>query len=469
MKKFRDYFERNSLEFLSKKTIRVMKLTLFLSFLTISQLWATETYSQITKLSLKLEDVKISDALTAIENQSEFFFLYSPKLIDVESKVTIDIKDEPIKDILPKILGNNIKFAVYDQQIILSPIGQSGAYVEFQQQNRITGTVTDAGSGGTLPGVNVVVKGTNIGAQTDINGRYSLMVPDANAELVFSFIGYNILDEPASGRTTINVALTPTTQSLDEVIVVGYGTKKKRDITGSISSISAKSLVQSAPESIAQGLQGKVAGVYVKSNSGQPGGGVSVRIRGIGGLNNSEPLFIVDGIQMVGGTTDTYNSLAMINPNDIESMEVLKDASAAAIYGARAANGVVIITTKRGATGKPQVSYSATFGIQNLINPNNFGVLNAKEYAEVVNETVMADGLGAIFGGTNTVQYPVQYFPAPSTLGAGTDWIDEITHKNAPTQEHQLSVSGGNENHKYYLSLNYLNESGIIINTSFKH
>jgi TonB-linked SusC/RagA family outer membrane protein len=450
-----------------KKALKIMRNTIFLLILGVLQAHAIDTYSQKTKLSIDFSDASLVNVLDKIESESEFFFLYNEKLLDINRKVSITVKDQLLITILDDLFnGTDVKYTIIDRKIILAPEYLTG--LSQPQQFNISGTVTDASTGEAIPGANVIVKGANVGALTDTNGKYSIMAPNQNAVLVFSFIGYNDLEQPVSGKTTVNVALIPTTQALDEVIVVGYGTKKKRDITGSISSISANTLAKTTSVSFTQALQGRIAGVYVKSNSGQPGGGVSVRIRGIGGLNNSEPLYVIDGIQMVGGTTDTYNSLAMINPNDIESLEVLKDASAAAIYGARGANGVVIITTKRGIVGKPQVSYSGSFGIQNLINPNNFGVLNAKEYAEVVNATVMADGLGAIFGGTNTVQYPPEYFPAPSSLGAGTDWIDEITNKNAPTQEHQLSVSGGNENHKYYLSLNYLNESGIIINTSFK-
>jgi TonB-linked SusC/RagA family outer membrane protein len=444
-----------------KQFLRKMRTTSLMLIVSISSLFATNVKSQITKVSFTVQNASISNVIEKIESQTDYLFVYNKNEIDLDRKVNISATNQPVAEILSDIFNNtNIVYAKEGTNIMLMQ-------KSVLQQQKITGTVTDE-KGNPLPGVTVKVKGTTLGTLTDASGKYFLDNAPQNATLIFSFVGMTTLEIPSGGRVLIDVVLTEEAIGLDEVIVVGYGTKKKRDITGSISSISAKALAQSVPVSFTQSLQGRIAGVYVKSNSGQPGGGVSVRIRGIGGINNSEPLYIIDGIQMVGGTTDTYNALTMINPNDIESLEVLKDASAAAIYGARAANGVVIITTKRGVAGKPQVSYSGSFGIQNLINPNNFGVLNAKEYAEMVNATVMADGQGAIFGGTNTVQYPVEYFPAPNTLGAGTDWLDEITNSNAPTMEHQFSVSGGNADHKYYLSLNYLNESGIIINTSFK-
>ena len=190
MKKFRDYYERISFGFLSKKTIRVMKLTFFLSMLTIFQLLATETYSQMTKLTLKLEDVKISDALKEIENQSEFFFLYSPKLIDVERKVNIDAENEPIKDILSNIFGENVKFAVYDRQIILTPSDLNSPSAAMQQQNTVSGKITDSSTGEPMPGVNITIKGTSTGTITGTDGKYSLSLPGKSATLVVSFIGY---------------------------------------------------------------------------------------------------------------------------------------------------------------------------------------------------------------------------------------------------------------------------------------
>src|SRR5450759_2480575 len=223
MKIFRDYCERNLLEFFSKRTNRVMKLTFFLSILTISQLYATETYSQLTKLTLKLEDVKISDALKEIENQSEFFFLYSPKLIDVERKVNIDAEHETIKDILSNLFGEKVKFAVYDRQVILTPSEQSEILSSFQQQNKITGTVTD--KNGPIPGANIVVTGTTQGTITDIAGKYSIEVPPGTKSLTFSFVGMEPQEITVGTLTQINVTMTESAIGLEEVVVIGYGTQ----------------------------------------------------------------------------------------------------------------------------------------------------------------------------------------------------------------------------------------------------
>ena len=244
MKKFRDYYERNLYGFLSKQTIRVMKLTLFLSMLTFFQLWATESYSQLTKLSLKLENVKISDALEQIENQTEFYFLYSPKLINDENKISIYADKEPIKDILIDIFGEKVKFAVYDRQIILAPnIGSS--LTEALQQLPVTGSIIDASTNEAMPGVNIQIKGTNTGTIADTKGKYSFTVTDRNSILVFSFIGYITQEIPLNGRTTVDVALVSEVTSLDEVVVIGYGTVKKKDLTGSVASIQTKDLANS--------------------------------------------------------------------------------------------------------------------------------------------------------------------------------------------------------------------------------
>ncbi|MDF9797884.1 TonB-linked SusC/RagA family outer membrane protein [Catalinimonas alkaloidigena] len=336
-----------------------------------------------------------------------------------------------------------------------------------EQNIRVSGKVVSDDDREGMPGVNVIVKETSIGTVTNIDGDFSIEVSGQDAILVFSSVGYITQEIIVGNQTEINVTLASDVRALDELVVVGYGTQKKRDITGSISSVSGEELNETISSNFVQALQGRTAGVFVNSNSGQPGGGVSVRIRGIGGLNNSEPLYVVDGVQMSGGGSDYYNPLASINPNDIESIEVLKDASSAAIYGARAANGVVLITTKRGKSGKPRLNYSGSFGVQNLTNPNHFDLLNAREFATVVNQTVVGDGGVPIFG-ANTEQYPLELFPAPDALGVGTDWMDEVFVDNASIQDHQFSISGGNEAHKYFLSLNYFDQDGTMLGTKFK-
>lgn len=237
---------------------------------------------------------------------------------------------------------------------------------QAQAPRTLTGRVSDAGTNDGLPGANIVVKGAQLGTTTNANGQYTLTVPDGKATITFSSIGYMSQEVDIANRSTIDIALKADDRSLNEVIVVGYGTQRKLETTGAIASVKSSELVQTPVANVAQGLQARVSGVQVSQNTGAPGGNISVRIRGTNSINgNSEPLYVVDGIQISnsGGINDV-SPLSTINPNDIESVEILKDASASAIYGSRAANGVVLITTKRGKTGATRVSSTAITGFR---------------------------------------------------------------------------------------------------------
>ena len=313
----------------------------------------------------------------------------------------------------------------------------------------VSGRVTGS-NGEELPGVNVVIKGTQKGTTTDVNGQYSLPGVPTGATLTFSSIGFAPQEIAVGSRTTLNVGLSADDRSLSEVVVVGYGTQRKAETTGSIASIKSADLVQTPVVNVAQGIQARVAGVQVVQNSGAPGGNVSVRIRGTNSINGtSEPLYIVDGIQISngGGITDV-SPLSTINPNDIESVEVLKDASATAIYGSRAANGVVLITTKRGKTGVTRVTYDGYYGVQSV--RKKLDVLNAAQFAQLDNEV-----------------FKNNYYPDPASLGQGTNW-QELIFQQAPIQNHQLSINGGSEKTQLALSANYFSQDGIVINSGFK-
>ena len=316
----------------------------------------------------------------------------------------------------------------------------------FSQANKITvtGKVVD-NSGETLPGVSVLVKGTTTGSTTDANGLYRITVP-SDAQLVFSFTGFSSQIVPVNGQQNIDVTLTPdlAEQKLNQVVVVGYGTQRKKDLTGSLASVSSDDYKNQPVVNVASALQGRASGVSVTSASGAPGGAIKIRIRGANSINSSnEPLYVVDGVAL--GST----GLQDIDVNDIASMEILKDASATAIYGSRGANGVVLITTKSGHSGKTSVTYNAFVGINQL--PKKYNLLDAVGYAKLVNHIDQA----------NT-------FPNPDSLaGKGTDWQDML-YRNGITQNHQLSISGGNGKTKFYLSGNYVDQTGIIVNTSEK-
>jgi TonB-linked SusC/RagA family outer membrane protein len=316
------------------------------------------------------------------------------------------------------------------------------------QSGTVTGKVTDERGEG-IPGASVTVKGSQQGTLTTAEGTYSIEA-EGNGTLVFSFVGYLKEEISINNRTTIDINLKTDTKALEEVVVVGYGTQRRVETTGSIASVKAADLVQTPVANIAQGLQARVSGMQINQNSGAPGGNISVRIRGTNSINgSSEPLYVIDGIQISngGGITDV-SPLSTINPNDIESIEVLKDASASAIYGARAANGVVLITTKRGKSGKTTVTFDSYYGTQKI--NKQLDVLNASEFAQLENEV-----------------FKNNYYPDPASLGEGVNWQDYIFRK-APIQNHQISITGGNEKTQLALSVNYFDQQGTFIGSAFK-
>jgi TonB-dependent starch-binding outer membrane protein SusC len=365
----------------------------------------------------------------------------------------------------------------------------------------VTGKVVDDANQ-PIPGVNILLKGSTTGTTSDANGTYSLTVPDGDGVLVFSFIGYATQEVSIGNRTVIDVTLATDAVALSEVVVTGYGTQSKRDITGAVATISAEQLLTTPATNLGQAMQGKVAGVTV-GNENSPGGGVMVRIRGFGTINDNSPLYVIDGVP-------TKGNLNTLNLNDIESMQILKDASSASIYGSRAGNGVVIVTTKKGKVGKPMFTYDAYYGTQ---RPGKLlDLLNTEEYAQLVwesriNAGQVSAGNGnpahAQFGNGPTPVIPDYIFPAGAMEGdprvaqdangdyinytsnpdapgfnsnkwmitkankTGTNWLDEI-YDPAPIQNHQIGISGGNENGRYAMSLNYYDQEGIMIYTNFK-
>ncbi|MFK7949690.1 MAG: SusC/RagA family TonB-linked outer membrane protein [Saprospiraceae bacterium] len=306
-------------------------------------------------------------------------------------------------------------------------------------QSTIKGTVTNTETGEPLIAASVSVKGTTQGVMTDIDGNYTIKADADATTLVFSYVGYTSKEVEINGQTVINASLSEGLD-MEEVVVVGYGTQKKSNVTGSISQVKSEDLEDMQIGRVEQALQGRTSGVRVTQSSGAPGSGSTVRIRGTSSINGSNPLFVVDGV-VIGGGID------YLNPNDIASMEVLKDAASAAIYGARGANGVIIITTKGGKKGQAQVNYNAFYGVQNPWK--KIPMLNASEYATIQNEMATNAGLAAPFAN------PEQY-------GQGTDWQDEVFYYNAPISSNEINVSGGSDNITYYSSVNYFQQDGIV-------
>ncbi|MBN2611559.1 MAG: TonB-dependent receptor [Bacteroidales bacterium] len=491
-----------------RKTAKVLQLAVFLCILTSMNLAAVESYPQNARLSLDLKSVTIEQVLQKIEQSSEFFFLYNSRLVDVTRKVDVNYKEEKILDILEDLFSSdNVEYIIKDRQIILSPKNYDKLFAKSSkvQGITITGTVTDV-NGNSLPGVNVVEKGTINGAVTDLDGNYTITVAGAEATLVFSFVGY-LTEEMAVGSSTVlNVTLIEDILKLDEVVVVGYGTVKKSDVTGSLTSITAETLQERPVQNAIQAMQGKAAGVDIVSNV-RPGNIANVRIRGNKSLTATEaqkaPLYVVDGIILMGDLND-------INPNDIASMEILKDASATAIYGSRGANGVILITTKKGTKGKVSVNYDGYLSFDRAssvtewatageaLDRKRLAYINTGSFSYAYPYPNPAEDITR-FGGTDywtidairkgyewedpgTYSTPVMRETTQAERDQGwpdqvpvynsgniptTDWIDLLTQTSA-TQNHVLSLSSGTENANVYFSVGYLDNKGIQLNQGYK-
>ena len=454
-----------------RKIWTTMKLTIFLFFLAITQIMPIETYSQSTLLSLHLKETSIKDALGQIEEKSEFVFLYNSKLINVDRTVSMDFKNEKISEVLDKLFqASDVAYTVVDRQIVLTNKAEQANFLglsSVQQQKTISGKVTDS-SGGPLPGVSVVIKGTTTGTITDSNGNFSLATAPPNSTLQFSFVGMKAMSIPVENKTTINVTMVEDAIGLEEVVAIGYGTVKKSDLTGAVGSASGEKLQERPTSSLSQALSGRVTGASVSQNSGRPGGKTQIRIRGNTSVSlDNSPLFVVDGVILVSTTlTDSSSPIDYINSNDIESIEILKDASATAIYGSRGANGVVLVTTKRGSKTGGRIGYDSYYGIGKIAK--KVGVLNSAEFLMIEEEAYKnAEKYDAVGWALGKYVDPVLKRTNPLLFDSSgnplydTDWQDEVT-QSAFSQNHQLSITGGNENGSYGAFLGYTGEEGIM-------
>lgn len=447
------------------KLLVVMKLTVTLMFIVLMEVSAS-VYSQNTKLALDLQQVSVEQVLNEIKAQSEFNFLYRSDLIKELPKVDIKANKVSIEQILDQVLvPYGFTYEIYDNTVVIRKHTSAESGIKSApQQIEMSGKVTDENNEG-LPGVNVLVKNTTIGTVTDIDGNYKLSVPDDAAILVFSSIGYITQEIPINGRTTIDVQMAEDVQSLSEVVVIGYGTVEKSDLTGAVSSLKSEDLNPGANASVDQMMSGRAAGVQISQSSSEPGGGLSIRVRGASSINASnEPLYVIDGFPIdnspnlaSGGSAQVAenqsprNPLNSLNPNDIESIEILKDASATAIYGSRGANGVILVTTKKGKSGELTLSYNTYTGIQQVAK--KMDILSADQYIDVINDLSVAQGNDLVFSDADI-----------AAIGDGTDWQEQI-YRSAPVTDHNLSLSGGNEKTTVFASLNYFSQDGVVKNS----
>ena len=403
------------------KWIRVMKLTLFFLLAALMHVSAS-VYSQQTKLSISMRDVTVKEVLKQIEDQSEFFFLYKNIDIDVNRIVSVDIKEKSVENLLDQIFnGTTVAYEVVNRQIVLTDKTKENPLPASQQQKKtISGKVTDS-TGASLPGVSVAVKGTTIGVITDNNGKYNLSSIPENAILQFSFVGMKTQEIKIGTQSSINIVLAEETVGIEEVVAVGYGTSSKKKLTTSISSVKMEDIDRGSTYDPVKSLQGRTSGVNIVGNSGIPGSNPTILIRGIGSISGGgSPLYVVDGLP-----TD---NLPNINPNDIETMDVLKDASAAAIYGSRANNGVIIIKTKSGKSGKTVIEMNSRFGIGKL--ENDIQMANSTEYADVMQAAV---------SNYNKQKGTALTFYQPSTIEE-TNWVKEIARNSSGTSEHNINI-----------------------------
>jgi len=435
---------------------------LFIQCFLAGMLLAEHTHAQRKSiediyLSFNVEDVKIEKVFKQIEQKTGFSFAYNRSIKEVKHKFTLNSRQTSLADLLRELsMSSSLRFKRVDNTIHVYKHKNRFPQVSEEISDmvaddvEITGKVTDE-AGEPLPGVNVIVKDTERGTVTDMDGQYQINVPEGST-LVYSFIGYMPEEIEIGDRRVINVTMTPNVQELSEVVVVGYGQQEKRDVTGSMVSVDSENFNKGVISSPEQLIQGRTPGVQITSSSGEPGGGINIRVRGTSSIRSgNNPLIVVDGVPLSGndisaggqdvsfGSSSARNPLNFINPNDIAKIDILKDASATAIYGSRGANGVVMITTKSGKGGTGKLDYNASFGVSRVAN--TYDLLGPQEYL---------DGAGALGADVSTLD-----------LGASTDWQDQI-FRTAYTHNHSVSYGGGNEHGNFRVSLSYFDQEGVI-------
>jgi len=439
---------------LAQKILLTMRLTLFLMVLSVFSAFSS-SYAQKTKLNLKVQNSQVKEVLNEIENQTEFFFMYDNKQVDVERKVNLEINSQNIDQVLEKLFqGTEVNFKIVNRQILLFSENTGGSIT--QQSKKVYGKVTDT-TGSPLPGVSVVLKGSTNGTITDADGGYTLSNIPENGTLQFSFVGMKSQEISVAGKSTLSIVLEEETVGIEEVVAIGYGTQKKATITGSISSTKGEALKATPTSSVANTLVGRLPGLIAKNTSGEPGYDDSqLLIRAKSTFGDNSPLVVVDGV------ADRAGGFARIDANDIESITILKDASAA-IYGSRAANGVILVTTKRGKEGKTQINYTFDYGLRTpTMLPK---MTDAADYATALNEiTKLIDKnpvamytpaeIQKFRDGSDPLNYP------------NVDPIKEALNKYSTQSRHNLTISGGTQTIKYFTSVGYQFEDNLYKNSA---
>ncbi len=447
-----------------KKLWKIMKLTIALLIGFMMTVSAANTYSQKTKLDVNLSNTTIKGLFDFIEQNSEFIFLYRNEDINTSKKVDIELKDASINQILDAALkSEKIVYDVYERQIVIRKVGEPNPTNQQPQKKEITGTVSDK-KGISLPGVSVVVNGTTTGTISDGDGKFKIVIPADAKSLTFSFVGMETQEITIGSKSLYNIEMLENTVGLDEVIAIGYGSQRKKDITGSVATIRSEEIVSGGPVDVLSGIEGKLSGVMITSSSGDPSAGVDIAIRGKNSISaGTSPLIVIDGLpydintseiaQASIGSNNSSNPLSQINPADIESVTVLKDASATSIYGSRGANGVIIIETKSGSKGKALISFDSSLGVSNTTR--YIPVLNGNEFTEFRR---VVDPKGILFFNNGDPNSPMDPYALKQH-----NWQDEIL-RSGLQQNYGLSLSGKTDETTYSASFGYLNNDAIIQN-----
>ncbi len=425
-----------------QKMLRIMKLTTFLLLIGVLNIYA-RGYSQDVPISVNIQNGTLTDLFNVIEKSTDYKIFYKNSAVNDAEGVNLVADQKPVSELLAMALeGKNLSYDLVDKVIVITSMDN------IKQQTTVTGTVTD-NSNEPIPGVTVLEKGTQNGVTTGLDGNYTIDVTGPESVLVFSFVGMETQEVAVGSQTRIDIVMSETFANLDEVVVVGYGVQKKKLTTGANLNITSGELKQQSTSEPLVAIQSQAPGVNITQSSGMPGEGFKVNIRGLGTIGNSSPLYVIDGV--AGG--DINN----LNPADIESIDVLKDAASAAIYGARAANGVILVTTKQGKRGQMKVTYDGYYGVQDV--PNLAEPLNAQQFMDIYNEERTTSGKQPLDFASII---PGLYQKIQNGQWNGTNWLDEIYKKNAPVQNHAFNIAGGSDQSVFSLGFSYASQVGVL-------
>jgi len=428
-----------------KHLFHIMKITALALFIFAGTAFATDSYSQVKKVTIVSDNISMGKVINEIEKQTGYLFVFNVNEVNLKRNVQVNAKNKSTAEVLAKVFeGTDISYAMEGRNIMLMSKEKEAQPVK--QDNKLRGTVRD-GRGEPVIGANLSIKGHSGGTITDMDGRFSINAP-ADAVLQVSYIGFLPQEVSVGNKTTLTIVLKEDNKALDEVIVVGYGVQKKKLVTGATVQVKGEDISKLNTVSPLGALQSQAPGVSIVKNNGKPGEGFKVTVRGLGTIGNADPLYIIDG--MVGG------DMNLLNPSDIESVDVLKDAASTAIYGARAANGVILVTTKKGKKGKPSITLDAYYGWQNIYKKPQ--LLDAKQYATIINEGRLNDGL-IPWDFASIVE---DWDKIESGAWKGTNWLNEMVGKDKPQQNYALGISGGTEQSVYSIGLGYTSQEGII-------